>query len=215
MFIPKSFAEHNQDEIFALIDEYPLASISYIADGKPCVCHVPVLHCYENGKHKLITHVARANQVWQHTKTPWLIVFMGASHYISANWYPSKQQSHKEVPTYNYQTVHITAQARVLDELETAKTILAQTTDFFEQKISKQLPSHTAWQLSDAPEPFIDKMCAALVAIELEIIEIQAQFKLSQNKPAADQAGVVAGLTQIATPEAVKMAQLVAKFAKS
>ncbi|MFB6349311.1 FMN-binding negative transcriptional regulator [Moraxella sp. ZJ142] len=213
MFIPKCFAQTDRREIFRLIAEYPLATISYVADGKPCACHVPVIHVVEDGVDKLITHVARANQIWQHTDTPWLLVFMGARHYISPNWYPTKAKTHKEVPTYNYQTVHITAAATVRQQLDGAKQVLAQTTDFFETQLAGQT-DHTPWQLDDAPTEYVDNMCDALVAIDLEILDIAAQFKLSQNKPPENQAGVIAGLNQLATPEAVQMANLVAKFAK-
>lgn len=208
MFIPKSFQPSQHASIIEMIQQYPLATIITIIDGAPVASHVPVLYLNDEQGGRLITHIARANPMWRHLDTPWLIVFTGASHYISANWYPSKAVSHKQVPTYNYQAVHITAQPKIVDGVG-AVEILAKTTGFFEEKLANQAPDHQPWQLSDAPDAFIQTMCKALVAIEFDIVDIKAAFKLSQNKSDENRAGVVAGLQALDTHDARIMADLV------
>lgn len=214
MFTPKPFHHCDMDAIIELIGAYPLATVSYVADGTAQACHVPVLSEHTDNGIRLFTHVARANPIWQHLDTPWLLSFVGASHYISANWYPSKALTHKEVPTYNYQAVHIRATPSIATGAD-AIQILAKTTDYFENQLHTINPEHMPWRLTDAPDEFIHKMCQALVAIDLQVIDIQASFKLSQNKDAQNRQGVIDGLSQLNTHESDTMAKLVAKFAKS
>lgn len=208
MFIPRSFSQTDQSAIVDLIKNHPLATIVTSANGVPVASHVPVIYVNDEKGERLITHVARANDMWQHTDMPWLIVFTGASHYISPNWYLSKAATHKEVPTYNYQAAHITAQPKIVDGVG-AVEILAKTTGFFEEKLANQALDHQPWQLSDAPDDFIQTMCKALVAIEFDIVDIKAAFKLSQNKSDENRAGVVAGLQALDTHDARIMADLV------
>ncbi len=208
MFIPTSFQPSQHASIIEMIQQYPLATIITIIDGVPVASHVPVLYLNDEQGERLITHIARANPMWRHLDTPWLIVFTGASHYISANWYPSKAVSHKEVPTYNYQAVHITAKASLANEAA-AIDILFKTTDYFENQLHNTNPDHTPWRLTDAPDEFIHKMCKALVAIEFDILDVQASFKLSQNKDAQNRQGVIDGLSQLDTHESRVMTDLI------
>lgn len=208
MFIPKPFRECDMDAIIELIGAYPLATVSYVADGTAQACHVPVLAERRDDGIWLFTHVARANPIWQHLETPWLLSFIGASHYISANWYPSKALTHKEVPTYNYQAVHIRATPSIATGLDAIR-ILAKITDCFENHLHNINPEHTPWRLTDAPDEFIRKMCQALVAINLDVIDIQAAFKLSQNKDAQNRQGIIDGLSRLNTHESQMMAALV------
>lgn len=134
---------------------------------------------------------------------PWLVIFQDAGHYISPSWYPTKAVTHKEVPTWNYRSVHITGQVSLLTEPEALIKILSKLTIDFEA--NQPIP----WSLDDAPEPYIQTLCRAVVGIRLDITNIQAQFKLSQNKTAENKAGVAAGLRQLGTVRANEMAKLI------
>ncbi|WP_162816783.1 FMN-binding negative transcriptional regulator [Moraxella canis] len=134
--------------------------------------------------------------------------FVVASHYISATWYPSKALTHKEVPTYHYQAVHIRAMPSIATGLDAIR-ILAKITDCFENHLSNINPEHTPWRLTDAPDELIRKMCQALAAINLDVIDIQAAFKLSQNKDAQNRQGIIDGLSRLNTHESQMMAALV------
>ncbi len=206
MFIPKIFNQQDKSAIIELILENPLATVVYTdTDHTPQACHIPIVYVQDEQGERLIGHVHRSNTLWQNADKPWLLVFMGASHYISPNWYPSKQKTHKEVPTYNYQAVHMRVQATVIHDLSATKEILAQTTRFFEQQLATKT-KHEVWELAHAPQTFVDNMCTALVVFEMSVLEIQAAFKLSQNKEAQDKLGIIQGLNALGTPQAKTMA---------
>lgn len=155
----------------------------------------------------LYGHIAKVNALNNSANlaAPWLIIFQDAGHYISPNWYPSKAVTHKEVPTWNYRSVHITGNVSLLTAPEALVDILSKQTADFEA--SQPNP----WSLNDAPEKYIQAMCRAIVGIRVDITDVQAQFKLSQNKTAENRVGVVAGLKQLKTTKANEMAALIEK----
>lgn len=206
MFTPKAFREYNFDTIQAFIKEQPLATVIAQTGNGLEACHIP-MYWQDDGSEFgcLYGHIAKVNALNNSTNltTPWLVIFQDAGHYISPNWYPSKAVTHKEVPTWNYQSVHITGNVSLLTAPEALIDILSkQTVDF---EASQPHP----WSLDDAPVEYIQAMCRAIVGIRVNITDVQAQFKLSQNKTVENRVGVVAGLKGLGTFEAGKMARLV------
>lgn len=109
MYVPKHFEEHRPEELHRVIREHPLGIlILNSADGLDAN-HIPFELNEENGQAVLLAHVARANPLWREAKDgdEALVIFRAANAYISPNWYPSKHQFHKQVPTWNYQAVHV------------------------------------------------------------------------------------------------------------
>ena len=153
----------------------------------------------------LYGHIAKVNTLnhSDNLDTPWLVIFQDAGHYISPNWYPSKAITHKEVPTWNYRSVHITGSVTLLTAPDALIDILSTLTQDFEA--SQPMP----WSLNDAPDNYVQALCRAIVGIRVDITDVQAQFKLSQNKTADNRAGVVAGLRQCKTAKADAMAALI------
>ena len=206
MFTPKAFKEDNFETIQAFIKEQPQATvIAQTATGLEA-CHIP-MHWQDDGSEFgcLYGHITQVNALndSDHLSAPWLIIFQDNGHYISPNWYPSKAVTHKEVPTWNYRSVHITGNVSLLTAPEALVDILSkQTVDF---EASQPHP----WSLDDAPVEYIQAMCRAIVGIRVDITDLQAQFKLSQNKTVENRVGVVVGLKGLGTFEADKMAMLV------
>ena len=206
MFTPKAFKEDSFETIQAFIKEQPLATVmAQMGDGLEA-CHIP-MYWQDDGSEFgcLYGHIAKVNElnISANLAAPWLIIFQDAGHYISPNWYPSKAVTHKEVPTWNYQSIYITGNVSLLTTPEALIEILSKQTADFEA--SQPHP----WSLDDAPEKCIQTMCRAIIGIRVDITDIQAQFKLSQNKSAENRAGVVAGLKRLGTFEAGKMVMLV------
>lgn len=206
MFIPKAFKEDSFETIQAFIKEQPQATVIAQTVNGLEACHIP-MYWQDNGSEFgcLYGHIAKVNALNNSTNltAPWLVIFQDAGHYISPNWYPNKAVTHKEVPTWNYQSVHITGNVSLLTAPEALIDILSkQTVDF---EASQPHP----WSLDDAPVEYIQAMCRAIVGIRVDINNIQAQFKLSQNKTVENRVGVVAGLKGLGTFEADKMAMLV------
>ena len=135
-----------------------------------------------------------------------LVIFQGPSAYITPSWYETKKQTGKAVPTYNYCTVHAHGPLRIHDDREWLRGMVTRLTQRFES--TRPAP----WAVADAPADFIDQQLAAIVGIEIPIAKLAGKWKVSQNRPAADRANVVAGLRERADPDSVAMADLVRNF---
>ena len=158
----------------------------------------------------LRAHVARANPQWRDlaANPDALVVFQGADHYVSPSWYATKRETHKVVPTWNYVMVQARGAARVIeDDAWLARQIAALTAM---QESSRAEP----WAVSDAPPDFVALQRKAIVGIEIAIADIRGKWKASQNRNAADRAGVAAGLEALGDPEARAMAQIVRETGK-
>lgn len=205
MYLPKHFAETRPEVLHAAIAAHPLATlITHSARGAEADL-LPLLMSpdgrYLNG------HVARANPLWRShpADTDVLAVFTGAQAYISPNWYPSKQEHGKAVPTWNYITVQVRGRLQVMDDAEWARALVTSLTETHEATQAQP------WQVGDAPPDYIDSMLKAIVGIRIEISELVGKWKVSQNQSTANRAGVINGLRG----KADDMAEAVAQTLKS
>ena len=108
-YLPRHFEETNPATLHALVRDYPLATWVVQSEGELLVNHIPFLLDSTRGEHgTLIGHVARSNPVWRILQAGRVSVaiFTGANTYISPNWYPTKKENGKAVPTWNYAIVH-------------------------------------------------------------------------------------------------------------
>lgn len=207
MHIPSAFCEENFDNIIDFIAAKPLAAIIAQTNEGIEACHIPLFYSEEcsdsDGKQGyLYGHFGRKNPIYLDAlaDTSWLIIFQDSGHYISPNWYPSKAETHKEVPTWNYQSVHIQSKIELLEDTDKIKWILATMTE------QQETVSDNPWSLEDAPSAYIDAMCRGIIGFRFTIDSVQAQFKLSQNKTAANIAGVIKGLERLDSRDALAMA---------
>ena len=184
MYTPKHFVETRVEALHGLIRAYPFATlVTRAADGLTAN-HLP----FERVGEVLHGHVARGNELAQLDGAQVLLVFQGPDGYISPNWYPSKHETGREVPTWNYAVVHVHGRLRVIDDAAWLRRLLETLTDHHEA--GQPQP----WKISDAPEDHIEKSLRAIVGLEVAIDRIEGKFKLSQNHPARNRAGVIAGL---------------------
>ena len=133
-------------------------------------------------------HVARANPVWKAGAGEALAIFLGPHAYVSPSWYPSKAETGKAVPTWNYITVHARGAINWIqdgDWLRAHVTALSAT-----HEAGRENP----WAIGDAPASYVDGLLRAIVGFELTIKRLEGKWKLSQNRDAADRAGVRDGL---------------------
>ncbi|MDP9465458.1 MAG: FMN-binding negative transcriptional regulator [Actinomycetota bacterium] len=174
--------------------ENPMAQlVTMTGDG---LVATPMPFLYEpadDGLGSLVGHVARANRQWaETTKTvEALAIFTGANAYVSPGWYPSKREHGKVVPTWNYETVHVRGDFVVHDDADWKRALVTRLTERHESQLA------TPWSPSDAPPDYIEAMLNAIVGVEVRIAKVLAKRKLSQNRPAADIAGVIDGLTEL------------------
>jgi transcriptional regulator len=148
----------------------------------------------------LIAHVARANPLWREAAgTPVLVVFQGPQAYISPAWYATKRETGKVVPTWNYVLVEARGRLIVRDDAAWVHALVSTLTDLHEA--ARPVP----WKVSDAPADYIEATQRAIVGIEVELSSLKGKWKVSQNRSAADRAGVVQGLTAIGREDAATL----------
>ena len=191
MYVPDHFRESRVDVIQAFIDKHPLATlVANTADGLTAN-HIPLQSSlHTDGTGLLRGHIARANSLWRQlgSDSPVLVIFTGADTYVSPNWYPSKQEQGKAVPTWNYATVHLKGTIRFIDDASWLREFVGTLTDIHEG------PRPHPWHVSDAPADYIKGMLRAIVGFEIKVTTTVGKFKGSQNRAAADRAGVYASL---------------------
>lgn len=191
MYVPEHFRETRIEVLRALIARYPLGTLVAVTSEGITANHIPMqLLPAADGPALLRGHIARANPLWRllQNDAPVLAVFIGPDHYVSPTWYPSKREHGKAVPTWNYATVHIRGQIRFIEDGGWLRSLVESLTDEHERGIPNR------WRISDAPPDFIDGMVRAIVGFEIRVSAIEGKVKASQNRSAADRAGVAEAL---------------------
>lgn len=183
MYVPAHFDESRTEVLHDFIQQHPFGMlVTHGADGLDAN-HIPFeLDPGQGGKGVLTAHVARANPVWRNVVDgdEVLVVFRAADAYISPNWYPSKHEFHKQVPTWNYMVVHAYGRITVRDDERFVRGVVGRLTRTHESSQPKP------WKMTDSPKEFIDPMLKAIVGVEIEITRLVGKSKLSQNKDARD-----------------------------
>lgn len=203
MYLPAHFAEARPETLHALMRERPFATLVSTAGGTPVADHLP-LQLSADGS-RLLGHVARANPLWQTADgQEVLAIFHGPQAYVSPGWYPSKREHGKAVPTWNYVVVHARGRLSSFTDATRLRGLLDELVDHHEAGFA------APWRIDDAPTDYVESMLRAIVGIEIAISDLSGKWKISQNQPAANRAGVVAGLRQRKGDDAAAMAGLVA-----
>lgn len=181
MFIPPSFQVEDRETLYAFMERYSFATVVSDCGGLPFASHVPLLVDRDAGV--LLGHLARANPQWEAFGVgEALAIFSGPHAYVSPSWYSAAPA----VPTWNYAAVHVYGTPRLLPPDRTREIV-----DMTVRKYEAGRP--VPWP-NELPEEFRQRLLAGIIGFELPITRIEGKFKLSQNRSAADQAGMLAGL---------------------
>ena len=208
MYVPRAFAVDDVPILHQQMLATPLPVLVTHASQGLTASHVPLLLNPDEGPYgTLYGHLARANP---HCKAlaegvENLVIFAGEQAYISPSFYPSKAEHGKAVPTWNYLAVHAYGTAEVFDDAERLLALVSRLSNKHEADRSDP------WSVSDAPADYIDSMLKAIVGFRLPITRLDGKRKLSQNRDAADQAGVRKGLLANSNPQDHALAHLMAK----
>lgn len=211
MYQPPHFREDRLDVQHALIRSHPLGLLITAGAGGLQANAIPFLiDAAASERGTLRAHLARANPQLEDLASvgECLVVFQGAQHYISPSLYATKRETGKVVPTWNYITVHAWGAPDVKDD---AAWLRRQIDDLTRHN---EAGRDSPWNVSDAPDPFIAAQVKGIVGLEIPIARIEGKWKTSQNRPAADRAGVVAGLRGTG-PDGDVMADIVAERGKA
>jgi transcriptional regulator len=191
LYVPPLFKEDRIDVLHAAIRGSGLATlVTLTADGL-IASHVPMLLDPDpapNGT--LLGHVARPNPQARGAVpgVQALAIFQGPDAYITPSWYATKRENGKVVPTWNYVTIHAYGPVEFFDDTERLRSIVTRLTE--REEAMRAEP----WAVSDAPADFIEGMLRGIVGFALPIARIEGKWKMSQNRPAQDRAGVITGL---------------------
>lgn len=213
MYTPGHFAETRAEVLHALMRARPLATLVTLTHAGLSANHIPLLFFPpapgEPGNGVLRGHVARANPVWRETDAgvDALAIFQGADSYVSPRWYQTKREHGKVVPTWNYCTVHVYGALRVHDDEAWVRALVTALTEAHEAGAAQP------WAVTDAPEDYLQAMLRNIVGIELPIARIEGKWKVSQNQPEANRAGVISALEARGDDVARDMAELVRRHA--
>jgi len=203
MYSPAMFAVTDPAEMSRILANLRLGClVTKDADGF-FGSHLPML--FDPARSVLTGHIAKANSHPARCGDGYaLAIFQGANAYVSPNWYPSKVEHGKAVPTWNYEAVHIEGAVTWYDDPARLRDHLRNLTDHFEHD------QVTPWSLDDAPADFIERLLGGIVGVDLHVRSVQIKRKLSQNRTEADRQGVIAGLFDTDDPAASMVARLMA-----
>ena len=205
MYLPSHFEESRPEVLHEALRAHPLGLI--VTHGPSGLDANPlpfVLDIEADGSRMLRGHVARANPLWREAGEgiESLVVFQGPQAYVSPAWYPSKAETGKVVPTWNYVIVQARGTLRAIDDAAWLHAFVSRITDHHEA------PRATPWAVSDAPGDYIAAMLRAIVGIEIRVDSLVGKWKLSQNRTAADRAGVAQGLAREGTAAAAAVSAM-------
>jgi len=189
MYIPPHFHEIDPAEIRAVIEKAPLACVvAQTAEGL-VANHIPILPAPDGA---LIGHVALANDMHRLVADGQevLAIFRAGDAYVSPNFYPSKPEHHRHVPTWNYQVVHAYGTMAFQHDEQAKRAAVGLLTRTHERRLN----GGAAWRMADAPPDYMTQMLAAIVAFRIDVTRVLAKSKLSQNREERDYLGAIAGI---------------------
>ena len=201
MYIPKYYKITDLEEITQFIRENSFATLVSIKKGKPIAVHIPVLLNKIEDDYYLTGHLAYGNPIWKTFEevNDILVIFNGPHAYISSSWYEQEN-----VPTWNYQAVHIYGKASLIDgkELEQDLTNLLEKYESFRE-------NPVLWNKL-SPE-LLQQEIKGIKGFKIKVEEVQAAYKLSQNRNATDYANIIRELYKEKAPHADAVAEAMKK----
>lgn len=207
MYVPNHFKEDDTEKLHQYIRDYGFGLLVIADDEGIEANHVP-FHLSIDADGSLGTlqcHLARNNLVWQRIEDagPVLAIFQGPDAYVSPSWYPSKAETGRVVPTWNYLAVHVEGSAHVIQDPVWLKKHLCQLTGQHERGRAQP------WAVDDAPTDFTERLMQGIVGVEVKIEKLTGKLKASQNQPERNRAGVKAGLEGENSPSASAMSKFI------
>ena len=211
MYLPDLFRVDDVAQMHALMRARPFAALVSAGALGLYASHLPTVLKPEGPYGLIECHLARANP---HCKElaevgEALMIFQGAEGYVTPNWYPSKAQTGKVVPTWNYAVVHAYGRLEVMNDAEWLRRHVSELTAQQEKGESKP------WAVTDAPKTFVDAMLRGIVGFRFAIARLEGKWKMSQNREMPDRAGVVEGLKMRNEGDDGEIAKLVSRHIRS
>lgn len=201
MYIPKYYKVTDLEEIKDFIQKNSFGTIVTTRKGKPIATHLPVGFSEKDGDYYVTGHMAYGNPQWRtfEENEDVLVMFQGPHAYISSSWY-----EHENVPTWNYQAVHAYGAASILDE-EALKQELSEML----LKYEKHRENSVLWEKL-SPQ-LLEKELKGIIGFKIKIHEVQAAYKMSQNRNEKDYVNIVQKLQEEKDINSHQMAEVMKK----
>ncbi len=183
MYVPAHFSVPDNEALYRLIRENALGILVTNGGSGLDANHIPFELEPQQGQHGVLrAHVARSNPVWKDVRdgAEVLVIFRAEDAYVTPNWYPTKHEFHKQVPTWNYRVVHVHGTITIHDDAAFLRGLVGRLT--LTHEASQPVP----WRMDDAPKDYIAAMLKAIVGLEIQITRLVGKFKLSQNRELRD-----------------------------
>jgi len=211
MYQPEPFRVDDLSQMHALMRARPLATLVSMGSLGLYATHLPTV-LKDIGVNGLIEcHLARANPHWKDLAEgdEALMIFQGPESYITPNWYPSKADNGKVVPTWNYAVIHAYGRPEVREDKDWLRRHVTELTE--QQESSEARP----WAPTDAPQSYIEVLLRGIVGFRFAVTRLEGKWKMSQNREAQDRDGVVKGLSARGTVKDREVAALISRQIKS
>jgi transcriptional regulator len=207
MYQPDQFRVEDIAQLHTLMRARPFATLVSAGASGLYASHLPTVLKQDGPWGAIECHLARPNPHWKELAqcSEALMIFQGPSGYITPNWYPTKAETGKVVPTWNYAAVHAYGRPEVIEDKD---RLLRHVTELTAQQ---ERGEARPWSPADAPANYIDAMLRGIVGFRFEITRLEGKWKMSQNRAPQDQAGVVAGLRARAAGDDVEIAEIIGR----
>jgi transcriptional regulator len=206
MYVPKHFEVSEWEEITRFVASARAADlVTTDSTGLPVATLMPGIwdtsYVDDSNFGRLVMHMARANPQWKSINpgTKGLAIVHGPQAYVSPSNYEGKQTDHKVVPTWNYQSVHLSGIVEVSEDVELLRQIVSGLTQFHEAERT------APWHVSDAEPKYLEAQLRGIIAVILRVTKVEAKYKLSQNRSVEDRRRVISDLSssQLADDQAI------------
>ncbi|SHK97147.1 FMN-binding negative transcriptional regulator [Flavobacterium xanthum] len=197
MYTPEIYKNENSEEIKKFLQENSFGILINQSNGKLCATHIPLeLEINKEGEDILYGHISKENPQWKGftDNDQVLAIFSGPHSYISSSWY-----DHENVPTWNYIAVHVYGKIKII-EGEGVIESLKKLVDKYEQNSKKPI------RIEDLSQKTM-LQSRGIVAFEIEITEIQATRKMSQNRDETNYQNIITELEEINTDQSIATAK--------
>ena len=198
MYIPPHFNEDRIDVLHDAIRQGGLATLVTMTAEGMIASHLPLLLDTDPAPYgTLIGHLARANPQTKTTDAAVqaMVVFHGPEGYIGPSLYATKKETGKVVPTWNYVAIHAYGTIEFFDDPARLLNVVTRLTDQYET------PRALPWAVTDAPADFVQGMLRGIVGLAIPIARLEGKYKMSQNRPKTEHAGIVSGLEAEGRPD--------------
>ena len=183
MYISKLYREEDRGEILEFLKQNEFATLVTYDGEKPTAGHLLMEVVEDEGTLFVNGHMSKANPLWKtfEKNLEVLVIFQGPHTYISPTWY-----NHVNVPTWNYQAVHVYGSPRIIADHDETYNLL--------RKLIERHEAVSQYKLETLPQDFVEKEMKGIVAFQIEATRIEANYKLSQNRNDEDYHNIVSRL---------------------